>query len=157
VSITFSAVRLNLSPVDPAAKYRRPYVPMGECDCVDRFIKDCDAAEATGADYPPVYSCEFCELEINLANANAADLFAWLGIPFDYNGVIDAEELAVKCRRRLWNEDRNHDPEIPGYEDKTPGRCSVIYTGRRPDYLRENTERMLKLAEYAGDNAISWG
>ena len=90
---------------------------------------------------------------INLANQNAADLLAWLGFPSDdLYGQIPARELAALCRRRLWPEARNADPEVP---DVARGRFYRF--GRPAGYLRQRTMELLHLAELAGDGVISWG
>jgi hypothetical protein len=89
---------------------------------------------------------------INLANQNAADLLLWLGLPAEYLvGEVPARELAVRCRRRLWPEPRNVDPEI------APEFSGRFYSFGRPiGYLRQRTAELLHLAELAGDGVISW-
>jgi hypothetical protein len=62
----------------------------------------------------------------------------------DLVGSIDARELAARCRRRLWDEARNHDPPREAVSD---GRLHV--PARRAGYLREKTERLLAIAELA--------
>src|SRR5262249_40429784 len=90
---------------------------------------------------------------INLANQNAADLLAWLGLPADeLFGQIPARELAALCRRRLWPEARNADPEVPDVD-----RGRFYRFGRRAGYLRQRTMGLLHLAELADDGVISWG
>ena len=88
---------------------------------------------------------------VNLANGNAFDLLAWLALPVEPCGHISGRELAARCRRRLWDVERNHDPALPSYEDGT-----FIHCGRRPGYLRERTEELLRLAEKAGDALMQW-
>ncbi len=90
---------------------------------------------------------------INLANRNAADLLAWLGLSTDdLLGQMPARQLASRCRRRLWPEQRNFDPPLP---DEIAGRCHTF--GRPAGYLRDRTADLLCLAERAGDGVISWG
>jgi hypothetical protein len=56
---------------------------------------------------------------VNLANGNAREVLLWLGYAVeDLWGELHAKELAARCRRRLWNEPRNHDPEKPGFEGR---------------------------------------
>ena len=51
---------------------------------------------------------------LNACNANAYDLLRWLGLPsLELHGSAAASEVAARCRRRLWDEPRNHDPELP--------------------------------------------
>jgi hypothetical protein len=89
---------------------------------------------------------------INLANRNAADLLAWLGLPTeDLWGQMPARDLAARCRRRLWLEPRNFDEPLPA---QVEGR--LINFGRPAGYLRRRTEELLRLAELAGDDVISW-
>jgi hypothetical protein len=95
---------------------------------------------------------ERLERWMNLSNRNAADLLAWLGLPTDdLYGSIAARELAARCRRRLWNEARNVDRELP----ETHAHCCVVL-GRPAGYLRTRTEELLGLAELASDDVISW-
>lgn len=99
--------------------------------------------------------------ELNLSNANARDLLDWLGLPAEY-GEVPVADLIARCRRRLWDEQRNHDPALPGSEEGGPdtGRCRVIRVERPADYLRQRTEDLLKLAELAqaaGETTITWG
>ena len=87
---------------------------------------------------------------INLNNRNAADLLLWLGLPSeDLVGQMPAPELAVRCRRRLWPEPRNVDPEVP------PEFSARFYSFGRPiGYLRQRTAELLYLAELGGDGDI---
>ncbi len=95
---------------------------------------------------------EYPERWMNLSNRNAADLLAWLGLPTDeLYGSIPARELAARCRRRLWAEGRNLDPELPV---EHAGRCHIL--GRPEGYLRTRIEELLRLAELAGDDVVSW-
>lgn len=147
MSITFYA-----SKHDEGRGYHMPLFP---CDCSRRWLDACDAC-GPEEDTPESYYCEYCQIEINLANGNAFDLMRWLGVEADDCGTVDARELAAKCRRRLWDESRNYDPGVDSFVEKTEGHATLISCGRRPDYLREKTERMLSLAEKAGENSISW-
>ena len=90
---------------------------------------------------------------INISNQNAADLLVWLGLPVEHLvGELPARELAALCRRRLWPEPRNLDPEVP---DQISNRFYCF--GRPNGYLRQRTAELLHLAELAGDGLISWG
>jgi hypothetical protein len=123
------------------------------CNCSERWCDACDSAWANGEDAPAQFFCENCtDTEINMANDNAYDLMIWIGLAVGYCGSIPARELAVKCRRRLWDEARNHDAPIEGYSD---GR--IHFAGRRPGYLRERTAQVLALCEKAGERIIYWG
>lgn len=137
---------------------------MFRCNCDQRYCDAVEEAERAGlmsldVGWPTTdqFTCANCQMSINLANGNARDLLAWLGIDMlDGYGSMPAREVAALCRRRLWNETRNHDPEVPGFDSQKPDQARVIYQGRRPGYLREQTERLLKIAEAAGDNLVSW-
>lgn len=128
------------------------------CDCSQRWCDACDEADAKGEKYPPQFTCDQCtDTDINMANMNAMEWLTWVGLTADYGGEIEASKLAVLCRRRLWDEARNHDPAIPGEVFQSMNGPRVIISSRRPGYLRERTEQMLKLCEKAGDRVISWG
>jgi hypothetical protein len=88
---------------------------------------------------------------VNLANGNAFDLLAWLALPVEPWGAVSARELAARCRRRLWDVERNQDPERPSFQEG-----NFILCGRRPGYLRERTGELLRLADSAGDARIQW-
>lgn len=132
------------------------------CDCARRWIIDGEAIGPDVSEWPEPYTCHVCtELEMNLANENAYELMRWLDITADlysddFHGEIKAKELAARCRRRLWDEPRNHDAGVDGYEQKEPGKARLIYGGRRPGYLREMVEKLLKIAEAAGEDYVMW-
>ena len=119
--------------------------------------------------YVPLYDCrcaeldEFCsgciENTVNVGYSYDMELLRWLWITPEPCGHIKATELAAKCRRRLWDEPRNHDPAIEGSDTGGPGtgQCRSIYFGRREGYLRMRTEELLKIAELAGDHYVFWG
>jgi hypothetical protein len=100
----------------------------------------------------------FYVTNLNMANSNAADLLKWIGLDASlWSGErFKASVIAPLCRRRLWDEKRNYDEEIPGMEDDR-----VIYCGRKAGYLREKTEHLLKVCEMAIDldpaAEIYWG
>lgn len=127
------------------------------CDCSRRWCAACDEAWKTGADYPDQFTCADCtDVEVNMTETNTKDWLRWIGLdPVDH-GQISARELAARCRRRLWDEARNHDPAVDGYDHKAEGCARLIVVGRRPDYLRERTEQMLRICEKAGDRLIAW-
>lgn len=132
MSTTFSPVK-----IDPDSGR---YIALWECSCTEDDL--CD---------------ECLNHMVNVGYGNDADLLRWLGLEVDCSGIIEARELAARCRRRLWDESRNHDPEIPGWVEKGARGATVIYCGRSPDYLRRKTEALLKIAEIAGDHYVSWG
>jgi hypothetical protein len=96
---------------------------------------------------------------LNVSNPNAADLVRWLGLPGgdDLCGAIGGRELAARCRRRLWPEARNFDPELPRHESRSsPDGALFVFCGRPEGYLRMRTEELLALAGRAGASVISW-
>ena len=108
---------------------------------------------------------EFHITDLNMANANAEELFQWLGLCVGlWNGdQVPASKLVPICRRRLWDEERNHDPGLPSREEGGPGtgQCRTIFCGRPPDYLRERTKQLLEVCEKAlelhPESKIYWG
>lgn len=128
------------------------------CDCSDRWFAACDEAYLKNEESPVQTFCADCtDVEVNMANGNAAEWMRWVGVPSAEScGEMPAKDLAVLCRRRLWDEARNHDPVREGSEYKVPNGPRVIECERRPDYLRSQTERMLKVCEKAGDRLIAW-
>lgn len=126
------------------------------CDCSERWCNACDAAWAKDEKAPDMFTCDDCtDTEMNLANVNAMEFIHWLGITADYS--LPATEVAALCRRRLWDEKRNHDPLKEGDEYKVENGPHVIISERRPGYLREKTKIMLRICEKAGDRLIAWG
>ena len=128
------------------------------CDCDQRWCDACDIAWEKGEQSPEQFSCENCtDVSVNLHQQNAADWMRWVGIdaskPY---GEIKASQLAALCRRRLWDEARNHDQAVSFEEYQVPGRARVI-AGHRPEgRLRDITEQMLRVCEKAGDRLIAW-
>lgn len=153
MSITFAAAK-------PDDERGHP-MPLFACNCVERWLAECDKADVDGAEWPESYSCDNCRYEVNLSNTNAIELLCWLGIDPDYCGEVSARDLAARCRRRLWDEARNHDPALSPAERAErlgldPSNNRVITPGREAGYLRTRTERLLKLAEKAADHLITW-
>ena len=132
--------------------------PAERCDCSRRWCDDCDAAWERGEDAPDMYTCVVCDHEVGMSEYTARDLFAWLGLAFDYSGSIPAQTLAPLLRRRLWDVERNHDPAIEGHESGGPGtgQCRVIFGGRPAGRLRMRCEQLLATCERAGDRLIGW-
>jgi hypothetical protein len=153
MSITF-----YITEVNAAGQMVRAY----RCDCSQRWCDACDAAWANDQKTPEMFSCSDCtDTEVNMGNGNALEFMEWISIRADYGGDIPAPELAARCRRRLWDESRNHDPALSG-EDRAAamgvaGNPRVIVGDRMPGYLRMRTEQMLRICEKAGNRHISWG
>ena len=127
------------------------------CDCSQRWCDACDEASRSGADYPDQFTCSDCtDVEVNMTNPNAKDWLCWIGLAAVDCGQIKAHDLAARCRRRLWDEQRNYDPAVEGAEYKIDGGPRVIVSDRRPHYLREQTAHILKICEKAGDRLIAW-
>lgn len=71
---------------------------------------------------------------LDLPRGEGLDLLDWLGLGRPEFGAIAARELAPRCRRRLWNIERN--------EHTT---------------LRARTAELLAVAESAGDGMVLFG
>ena len=128
------------------------------CECLARWNDACDEAWAKGLDMPSELSCGDCtDVEVNMSEGNAMEWLRWIGLAAEYGGEIKASDLAALCRRRLWDEARNYDPAVAGSDRQEQGRARLIVCDRRPNYLREKTEQMLKICEKAADRLIAWG
>lgn len=127
------------------------------CDCSERWCAACDEAYEKQEPSPAMFTCDNCtDVEVNMANVNAAEWMRWIGIPCTSIGEMPAKELAALCRRRLWDEQRNYDPALDGAEYKVEGGPMVIMAGRRPNYLRSQTELVLRVCEKAGERLVAW-
>jgi hypothetical protein len=93
---------------------------------------------------------------VNFSNLNAINLLSWLGYRLGPHlvGVLDPRDLAARCRRRLWDEARNHDPAIPPVASAS-GRFTIC--GRPAGGLRDRCQELLRLAELAQDRRIHFG
>jgi hypothetical protein len=107
-----------------------------------------------------VMTCARCKSEVNLCNTNALDLLQWLALPVEDYGQVQARELAARCRRRLWDEPRNHDDALSGAERASAIGLAeddrVVVSGRRAGYLRAQAGRLLAVAESAGEGLVCW-
>ena len=106
-------------------------------------------------------TCPACKREMHLCNTRALELLAWIGLPAEIYGLHSARDLAARCRRRLWDEERNQDPGTSGEAERAAlglsrGGARAIVFGREAGYLRDRTERLLSVAEEAGDGWVSW-
>ena len=128
------------------------------CDCDMRWCDACDVAFDKGEDSPPMFTCDSCtDTKVNLHNQNAGDWLRWVGLVSAPSGEIKATELAALCRRRLWDEKRNHDAGTTFEDHQVPGRARVIMGGRPEGRLRDITEQVLRVCEKAADRLICWG
>lgn len=109
-------------------------------------------ADADGYREPPA------AMFVNIANANAQDFLRWARFPDTrLYGQLPARELAALLRRRLWPEHRTKDDDgIPASVDHAPGTPIIVNFGREPGRLTRYAERLLALAEFAGDRTIHW-
>ena len=98
------------------------------------------------------------EMYLNISNSNARAFLNWVGLhQHELWGEMQARELAALLRRRLWPERRNHDDEgRDGFIER--GAHGALFTSYRrdPGKLASYTERLLRLAEYAGDRTVIW-
>jgi hypothetical protein len=86
---------------------------------------------------------------LTLSRSDALDLVAWVGLPRDDWGALDSTDLAARCRRRLWPEERNFDREHV-VRDRRGGIVACRLAGA----LRGWTERLLGLTQRAGEQPI---
>jgi hypothetical protein len=107
--------------------------------------------------------CDVCRPRVlNVHNANAAELLRALqiGTPDELWGDSRGRALAAACRRVL--SDHNFDvidriPESSWFERGAAG-ARVISIPRPAGRLREHVEKLLHIAELAGDlGCVAWG
>lgn len=99
------------------------------------------------------------ETFVEMYEQDAMDLLEWLGFPSRNFGFLPSSDLKAKCKRRLWDEARNHDPAVTKpnpvkalYPSWTSMAVPQTKTILRPaGFLRARTQELLKLAERAGD------
>ncbi len=98
------------------------------------------------------------ELYLNISNSNARDFLNWVGLhQHELWGEMPARELAALLRRRLWPERRNRDDEgRDGFIEREARGALFLSCGRNPGKLASYAERLLRLAEYAGDGMVVW-
>ncbi len=100
-------------------------------------------------------------MEINVSNANGADLLLAIGLdPYaDYSPMpIDAFSAIVTAalRRRL----DQRSPELETGIDQQPGRMTIINCGRREGYIEERLGKLAALVQQsraADATHIGWG
>lgn len=108
--------------------------------------------DAEGYCLPPA------SMYLQISNSNARDFLQWLALD-DSNlyGEIPTRELAALLHRRLWPSNRHRgDHGQPQRTHRIAGRATLIECGREPGCLAEYAERLLALAEHAGDGTIVW-
>jgi hypothetical protein len=97
------------------------------------------------------YALDKPETFIQLSERDALDLFAWLGLEQTDFGVLEASDLAARCRRRSWPMPRNVDPAVAAHQERSGGsNVSYVVPARQSGYLLGKTQQLLKLAERAG-------
>ena len=133
------------------------------------------AVQKIGDNWKPLWTCTnkecdgFCndclKHNLNVSSSNARDIIEWLDLlEYDNNGSlfgeIEALELAARCRRRLWDEERNSDPGLNAADRArklgVDQSSRVITCGREPGYLQAKTKQILFIAECAGAHYVSW-
>jgi len=102
-------------------------------------------------------SCPPRHMYVNLSNLNARDFLNWLGLGESLWGEMKARDLSAVLRRRLWPE-RRRVGDTGMVAMVAVGRRGAVLAdcGRAPGRLAEHAERLLALAECAGDGVIIW-
>jgi hypothetical protein len=108
--------------------------------------------------------CDVCRPRVlNVHNANGAELLSALQIgTADHlpGGEVRGRELASACRRVLADHNFDVIDRIPGGERLEPAALGgrLIQTPRPSGRLREHVEKLLHIAELAGDlGRVAWG
>lgn len=97
------------------------------------------------------YAMDKPETFVSLSEVDALDLLQWLGFPAEDFGVVDAPDLAARCRRRQWPLARNIDPALPARNMRAVNsNVSYAVPAREEGYLCAKTSEILRLAERAG-------
>ncbi len=99
------------------------------------------------------YALDKPETFVQLSEVDALDLLRWLDLPAEDFGVVEASELAARCRRRQWPIARNVDQAVPARNVRAVN-SNVTYAvpARKEGYLRAKTNEILRLAERAGSD-----
>lgn len=97
------------------------------------------------------YALDKPETFVQLTEVDALDLMRWLDLPAEDFGVVEANDLAARCRRRQWPLARNIDPAVPARSMRAVN-SNLTYSvpAREEGYLRAKTNEILRLAERAG-------
>jgi hypothetical protein len=108
--------------------------------------------------------CEVCRPRVlNVHNANGAELLRALQIGTPdalWGGEIRGRALATACQRVLADHDFDVIDRIPGGAWLEPGALGgrAVQIPRPAGRLREHVEKLLHIAELAGDlGVIAWG
>jgi hypothetical protein len=108
------------------------------------------------------FECSYCwSRMLNVHNANGAELIRALqiGSPEEPWGSIRGGELAAACRRVLADHNFDVEDRIPGGAIPPGVRgARVIQIPRPAGRLREHIQKLLHMAELAGDlGRVVWG
>ena len=85
-----------------------------------------------------------CEPILEVGYEDALDLLEWLGLSRPEFGAIEVRAVLPLCRRRLWPEPRNFDPE-------------VISRARHAGTLRRLTRDLAAAISGAPDGVVTFG
>lgn len=153
MSVTFS-----VTPVPPVAAVELRFwcshasatVPAsdGDVESAAHALLCSECAAYDGPLVDPVLPFE----QMNLANANAAELLTLLGFDGDelYAGVCDAGELLG--RLLVTDALLEPSPERSETVSKEPGRATLVDLGRPAGYLNDKVVRLSELARWAAAN-----
>jgi hypothetical protein len=107
--------------------------------------------------------CDVCQPRVlNVHNANGAEVLRALniGTPDELWGSVRGGALAAACRRALADHNFDVIDRIPEGGCVEPGALGarVISIPRPAGRLREHVEKLLRIAELAGDlGCVVWG
>ena len=116
----------------------------------DRLVQRIHIDNNPTVDYPKIP-------EMNLANDNAESLMNALGIPFDWDGAVDLNELKTKLEMFTpWDQqDLTRDPEHDISE-----RVQLFQGGRTPEQVSRYIDGLRRMVEFGlknGFETLTWG
>ena len=97
---------------------------------------------------------------VNVSNANAVSVLSTMGLDADPGCLYGTLSLTDFLGHVLVGQGTADDGELPGSDDRTPGKARMIDCGRREGYMSDVMGRLADLcaqADSMGATKITWG